>query len=276
MAEARRAYPLPIPMIPNRIFISGTKNPSATPSYPSLSQAEDFIPLPLSETTGSVSRPSRRRHMKLCTGKSSDSGSTGNYNAAAVSGPRSHHKRSRDAIGDDHLSGHRFLADHPYKRSKASPFLGHEAAFEVSGHESENDRLISLYTLEFTRTLKEKDQQIQKMQEELNCLVMENKFWKGLAQDNEFEADSLRAKLQRVLSSGGGGGGGWIDDEESSGGSNDDPRTAAVEGGDEAAESLTRRRRRRCGRCGKWEVGAVLLPRSTCACAPRAARLSAA
>ncbi|KAF8018580.1 hypothetical protein BT93_H3461 [Corymbia citriodora subsp. variegata] len=268
MAEARRAYPLPIPMIPNRIFISGTKNPSATPSYPNPSQAEDFIPLPLSETPPSVSRPSRRRHMKLrvfpefCTGKSSDSGST----STSASGPRSHHKRSRDAIG------HRFLADHPHKRSKASPFLGHEAAFEVSGHESENDSLISLYTLEFTRTLKEKDQQIQKMQEELNCLVMENKLWKGLAQDNEFEADSLRAKLQRVLSSGGG----WIDDEESSCGSNNDPRTAAVEGGDEAAESLTRRRRRRCGRCGKWEVGAVLLPRSTCASARRVARLSAA
>ncbi|KAF8024765.1 hypothetical protein BT93_F1823 [Corymbia citriodora subsp. variegata] len=271
MAEARRAYPLPIPMIPNRIFISGTKNPSATPSYPNPSQAEDFIPLPLSETPGSFSRPSRRRHMKLrifpdfCTAKSSDSGSTSNYDAAAASGPTSHHRRSRDAIGDEHLSGHRFLADHPHKRSKASPFLGHE---------SENERLISLYTLEFTRTLKEKDQQIQKMQEELNCLVMENKFWKGLAQDNEFEADSLRAKLQRVLSCGGGGG--WIDDEESSCGSNNDPRTAAVEGGDEAAESLTRRRRRRCGRCGKWEVGAVLLPRSTCACARRVARLSAA
>ncbi|KAF8024760.1 hypothetical protein BT93_F1818 [Corymbia citriodora subsp. variegata] len=261
MAEARRAYPLPIPMIPNRIFISGTKNPSATPSYPSPSpsQAEDFIPLPLSETPPSVSRPSRRRHLKLCTGKSSDSGST----SASASGPRNHHRRSRDAIGDDHLSGHRFLEYHPHKRSKASPFLGHE---------SENDRLISLYTLEFTRTLKEKDQQIQKMQEELNRLVMENKFWKGLAQENEFEADSLRAKLQRVLSCGGGGG--WIDDEESSCGSNNDPRTAGVEGGDEAAESLTRRRRR--GRCGKWEVGAVLLPRSTCACAPRAARLSAA
>ncbi|KAF8024767.1 hypothetical protein BT93_F1825 [Corymbia citriodora subsp. variegata] len=251
MAEARQAYPLPVPMVPNRIFISGTKNPSATPSYPSPSpsQAEDFIPLPLSETPPSVPRPSRRRHMKLrilpdfCTAKSSDSGSTSNYDAAGASGPRSHHRRSRDAIGDDHLSGHRFLEDHPHKRSKASPFLGHE---------SENDRLISLY-----------------MQEELNCLVMENKFWKGLAQDNEFEADSLRAKLQRVLSCGGG----WIDDEESCG-SNNDPRTAGVEGGDEAAESLTRRRRR--GRCGKWEVGAVLLPRSTCACARRVARLSAA
>ncbi|KAF8024766.1 hypothetical protein BT93_F1824 [Corymbia citriodora subsp. variegata] len=250
MAEARRAYPLPIPMVPNRIFISGTKNPSATPSYPSPRQAEDFIPLPLSETPPSVSRPLRRRPMKLrifpdfCTAKSSDSGSTSNYDAAAVSGPRSHHKRSRDAIGDDHLSGHRFLADHPHKRSKASPFLGHEAAFEVSRHESENDRPISLYTLEFARTLKEKDREIQKIQKKLNRLVMENKFWKGLAQDNEFEADSLRAKLQRVLSCGGGGG--WIDDEESSCGSNNDPRTArsptcAQRAGPAAATTAPRR-----------------------------------
>ncbi|KAL3724843.1 hypothetical protein ACJRO7_029933 [Eucalyptus globulus] len=67
--------------------------------------------------------------------------STGNYNAgAAVSIPRNHHKRSRDAVGDDHLSGDHFLGNHnPRKISKASPFLGHEAAFEIPGHQSEID-----------------------------------------------------------------------------------------------------------------------------------------
>ncbi|KAL3739187.1 hypothetical protein ACJRO7_020568 [Eucalyptus globulus] len=299
--EARRAAPFPARMIVNRFFgnsIATRKYCCAIRSYPT--HAEDFIPLPSTETEtpDPISRPSRRRLKfrvvpEFSTAKSSvksDSGSTSDYNAA-VSVPRSHRKRSRDdAIGDDHLNGDGFPASRnpPHKMSKASPFLGHEVGFKIQGRESEIDCLISqhgnrkirnflttflfwtcLPTQAFARKLKKKDTEIQRigklnglLQEKLKILAMESQMWRGLAQDNEFEADSLRSTLQRVLSRGGGG----VDDAESCCGSNG-PGTAAAEGGDAEAES-TRRQRRRCGRCGKWEVGAVLLPRSTCARAP--------
>ncbi|KAL3739195.1 hypothetical protein ACJRO7_020576 [Eucalyptus globulus] len=286
--EARRADPFPARMIVNRFFgnsIATRKYRCAIRSYPT--HAEDFIPLPSTETEtpDPISRPSRRRLKvrvvpEFSTAKSSvksDSGSTSDYNAA-VSVPRSHHKRSRDdAIGDDHLNGDGFPASRnpPQKMSKASPFLGHEVGFEIQGRESEIDCLISQHTQAFARKLKKKDREIQRigklnglLQEKLKILAMESQMWRGLAQDNEFEADSLRSTLQRVLSRGGGGGG-VVDDAESCCGSNG-PGTAAAGEGDAEAES-TRPPRRRCGRCGKWEVGAVLLPRSTCACARRRA-----
>ncbi|KAK3430361.1 hypothetical protein EUGRSUZ_E01904 [Eucalyptus grandis] len=284
--EARRAAPFPARMIVNRFFgnsIATRKYCCAIRSYPT--HAEDFIPLPSTETEtpDPISRPSRRRLKfrvvpEFSTAKSSvksDSGSTSDYNAA-VSVPRSHHKRSRDdAIGDDHLNGDGFPASRnpPHKMRKASPFLRHEVGFEIQGRESEIDCLISQHTQAFARKLKEKDREIQRigklnglLQEKLKILAMESQMWRGLAQDNEFEADSLRSTLQRVLSRGGGG----VDDAESCCGSNG-PGTAAAEGGDAEAESTRRQPRRRCGRCGKWEVGAVLLPRSTCACARRRA-----
>ncbi|KAL3739198.1 hypothetical protein ACJRO7_020579 [Eucalyptus globulus] len=273
--EARRAAPFPARMIVNRKYCCAIR------SYPT--HAEDFIPLASTETEtpDPISRPSRRR-LKLrvvpefSTAKSSvksDSRSTSDCNAA-VSVPRNHRKRSRDdAISGDHLNGDRFPASRspPHKMSKASPFLGHEMGFEIQGRESEIDCLISQHTQAFARKLKEKDREIQRigklndlLQEKLRILAMESQMWRGLAQDNEFEADSLHSTL-----SGGGGGGGGVDDAESCSRSNG-PGTGAAGGGDVEAES-TRPPRRRCGQCGKWEVGAVLLPRSTCACARRRA-----
>ncbi|XP_056173998.1 BOI-related E3 ubiquitin-protein ligase 1-like [Syzygium oleosum] len=124
--------------------------------------------------------------------------------------------------------------------SKASPSLGHQDAFEIQGHESEIDRLISQHGL--ARKIKEKDEEIAKMgklnrllQEQVNSLLSENRIWRGLAQDNEAEADSLRSTLQHLLARGGGGGG--VDDAESScWGSNNDPGREGADGGDAAAE----------------------------------------
>ncbi|XP_010056617.2 E3 ubiquitin-protein ligase BOI-like [Eucalyptus grandis] len=241
--EAWCADPFPAGIIPTRVFIPRTKNPR--PARLRASRAEDFIPLPSSETPDPILRPSRRT-LKLRivpefgTAKSSvksDSGSNSDYNAA-VSVPRSHHKRSRDdAIGDDQLNGGRFPANrNPRKMSRASPVLGHKAGFEI--HQSEIDRLISQHTQQLARKLKEKDEEIQRigklnglLQEKSKILATESYMWRRLAEDNEFEADYLRSYLQRVLSRGGAGG---VDDAESHCGSND-TGTAGAECGDAAA-----------------------------------------
>ncbi|XP_056173990.1 E3 ubiquitin-protein ligase BOI-like isoform X2 [Syzygium oleosum] len=226
----------------------------ATCFYPSLA-AEDFIPLPETTPPDQISRPSRRRLRKyriipeLCAAKSL----TRDFNDAAASVPGNHHrKRSRDAIGDDHLSGDRFSANRdPRKMTKASPSLGHE---------SEIDPLISQHDL--ARKIKEKDEEIAKMgklnrllQEQVNSLLSENRIWRGLAQDNEAEADSLRSTLQHLLARGGGGGGGVDDAESSCCGSSNDPGREGADGGDAAAEPwsvhlyLSRRARTRICPC---------------------------
>ncbi|XP_056158994.1 uncharacterized protein LOC115690951 [Syzygium oleosum] len=124
--------------------------------YPSQA-AEDFILLPETTPPNQISRPSRRhlRKYRIITEFCAAKSSTGDNNAAAavsVLGSR-HHKRSRDAIGDDLLSGDRFSATHdPRKMTKESP---------SRGHESEIDPLISQHGL--ARKIKEKDQEIAKM-----------------------------------------------------------------------------------------------------------------
>ncbi|XP_030445180.1 probable BOI-related E3 ubiquitin-protein ligase 3 isoform X1 [Syzygium oleosum] len=235
----------------------------ATCFYPSQA-AEDFIPLPETTPPDQISRPSRRRLRKyrivpeFCAAKSS----TGDNNAAAaVSVRETHHrKRSRDAIGDDHLSGDRFSANHdPRKMTKASPSLGHE---------SEIDPLISQHTQGLARKIKEKDEEIAKMrelnrllQEKVKSLSSENRIWRGLAQDNEAEADSLRSTLQHLLARGG-----VVDDAESSCCGSNDAGTAGAEGGDAAAAVESLRPGRWCtGRC--WEMVVLLPCRHLCLCA---------
>ncbi|XP_056163088.1 uncharacterized protein LOC130136780 [Syzygium oleosum] len=114
--------------------------------YPSQA-AEDFILLLETTPLDQISRPSRRRLRKypiipeFCAAKSS----TGDNNAAAavfVPGSR-HRKRSRDAIGDDLLSGDRFSATHdPRKMTKASPSRGHESEIDplISQHRGMHSR----------------------------------------------------------------------------------------------------------------------------------------
>ncbi|KAI6688325.1 hypothetical protein NL676_025153 [Syzygium grande] len=96
--------------------------------YPS-QVAEEFILLLETTPLDQISRPSRCRLQKyriipeFCVAKSS----TGDNNAtAAVSVPRNHHcKRSRDAIGDDLLSGDRFSATQDTRKmTKALPSRG--------------------------------------------------------------------------------------------------------------------------------------------------------
>ncbi|XP_056161909.1 probable BOI-related E3 ubiquitin-protein ligase 3 isoform X2 [Syzygium oleosum] len=240
----------------------------ATCFYP-IQAAEDFIPLPETTPPDQISRPSCRRLRKyriipeFCAAKSS----TGDYNAAAAAAaaasvPRTHHrKRSRDAIGDDHLSGDCFSANHdPRKMTKASPSLGHE---------SEIDPLISQHGL--ARKIKEKDEEITKMgelnrllREQVKSLLSENRIWRGLAQDNEAEADFLRSKLEHALARGGGGG--VVDDAESSCCGSNDAGTAGAEGGDAAAAVESLRPGRWCtGRC--WETVVLLPCRHMCLCA---------
>ncbi|KAI6706230.1 hypothetical protein NL676_009192 [Syzygium grande] len=209
--------------------------------------AEDFIPPPETTPPDQISRPSRRRHRKyrivpeFCAAKSSTRDFNAASGAAAVSVPgNNHRKRCRDAIGDGNPSGDLFSVNHiPHEMSKASPLLGHEDAFGIPGHESEIGRLISLHGL--ARKIKAKDEEIAKMgklnrllQEQVKSLLSENRIWRGLAQDNEAEADSLRCTLQHLLPGGGGGG---VDDAESSCcGSSNDPRREGADGGDAAAE----------------------------------------
>ncbi|KAI6706158.1 hypothetical protein NL676_009120 [Syzygium grande] len=247
----------------------------ATCFYPNLA-AEDFIPLPETTPPDLISRPSRRglREYRIVPEFCAARSSTGDYySAAAVSVPGYHHrKRSRDAIGDDHLSGDRFSANHdPRKMTKASPFPGHKDAFEIQGHESEIDPLISQHTQGLARKIKEKDEKIAKMgklnrllQEKVKSLSSENRIWRGLAQDNEAEADSLRSTLQHLLARGGGGG--LVDDAESSCCGSNDAGTAGAEGGDAAAAVESLRPGRWCtGRC--WETVVLLPCRHMCLCA---------
>ncbi|KAK3430354.1 hypothetical protein EUGRSUZ_E01896 [Eucalyptus grandis] len=306
--EAPRVNPFPTQMITNRDFVVQAKNASATDFF--ASQGEDFIPpaptgppVPMMPTWRCQQQP--RVVPEMIAVKKTESGLSSNYNAnanavaaaaaaaaAAVPVPRNHHKRSRDAFGDGHLNGDLLPVNYnPQKMTKASPFLGQEAAFEIQRYQWEVDRLISQHTerlrLELedrakqqsrallssihdsiVGKLREKDEEIQRLgrlngmlQEKVKNLVMENQIWRGLAQTNEAAANSLRSNLEHALARAGCGLG--DDDAESCCGSNDPGRAAvALVGGVESS------RRRGCRACGERESSVLLLPcRHLCLCA---------
>ncbi|KAI6706233.1 hypothetical protein NL676_009195 [Syzygium grande] len=286
--EARRGNPFHAQLIANR-GSSGAANFF-------VGQADDFMPTmaaAAAATPDLILPPSRcyqqpRVVPEIFAVKPSvktDSGLSTNYNAAAdaVPVPGNQHKRSRDALGDDHLNGDLLPANHnPQKMSKASLFLGPEAACEIQRHQLEIDRLISQHTQRLrweledrvkqqskallssihgsvVRKLKEKDEEIQRMgklnwllQEKVKSLVMENQIWRGLAQTNEAAANSLRSNLEHALARSGGvgvgvgGAGGEDDDAESCCGSND-PGRAGASGAAAAAGAAAESRRGRHG-----------------------------
>ncbi|KAF8028699.1 hypothetical protein BT93_E1374 [Corymbia citriodora subsp. variegata] len=300
--EARRVNPFPTQMIANRGLVV-TKNDAGGTAGFYAGQARELIPPAAAGTPGLILPPSTCYQQpgvvpEMFAVKKSESGLSSNYNAAvaaavpaAVPVPRNYHKRSRDALGDGHLNGDLLPANYiPQKMSRASPFLGQEAVFEIQRHQSEIDHLISQHTerlrLELedrvkqqsrtllssihdsvARKVKEKDDEIQRLgklngqlQEKVKALVMENQIWQGLAHTNEAAANSLRFNLEHALARGG-----WAagadDDAESCCGSNDPGRAAAE-------ESRRAGPQRACRACGERESSVLLLPcRHLCLCA---------
>jgi E3 ubiquitin-protein ligase BOI-like protein len=89
--------------------------------------------------------------------------------------------------------------------------------------------LVSAFQEIFTKKLKEKDEEIQRMgklnwalQERVRSLYAENQIWRELAQNNEATANTLRSNLEQVLAHAGDGDGD-DSDAESSCGSNPSP-----------------------------------------------------
>ncbi|KAI6706229.1 hypothetical protein NL676_009191 [Syzygium grande] len=181
----------------------------ATCFYPSLA-AEDFIPLPETTPPDQISRPSRRRHRKyrivpeFCAAKSL----TRDFNAAAA---------SVSVPGTTTASG-------AETRSATTTRAAISSRRRVWPEKSRQKTKRSRRWGKLNRLL----------QEQVKSLLSENRIWRGLAQDNEAEADSLRSTLQHLLARGGGGA---VDDAESSYcGSSNYPGREGADGGDAAAE----------------------------------------
>ncbi|KAK6917045.1 hypothetical protein RJ641_017796 [Dillenia turbinata] len=225
--------------------------------------------------------------------KTSDSGLT--YSVLPPS-----RKRSRGSVLSNNVSVSQFPL-----------ILDPEIAFQIEQHQADVDRLISHHNeklrLEilgrktqssrlsmsaieetFVKKLKEKDEELQKMeklnwalQEKIKSLCVENQLWRDLAQSNEAEANSLRNNLEQVLA--------HVSEERVSGG-NDAAAAAVAEDaesccgscdfGNEVVEEEGKRWRRlareerggersskMCRKCGVKESSVVVLPcRHLCVC----------
>jgi E3 ubiquitin-protein ligase BOI-like protein len=131
--------------------------------------------------------------------------------------------------------------------------------------------LVSAFQEIFTKKLKEKDEEIQRMgklnwalQERVRSLYVENQIWRDLAQNNEATANTLRSNLEQVLAHAGDD-----SDAESSCGSNDllgrctPAAEDAVVGGGGGGGVV----QRMCRNCGGRESRVLLLPcRHLCLC----------
>jgi len=181
----------------------------------------------------------------------------------------------------------------PQKRNKISvlpSFLCQDIIFQAQQQQSEIDRflaqhaekvrlkleeqrriLVSAFQEIFTKKLKEKDEEIQRMgklnwalQERVRSLYVENQIWRDLAQNNEATANTLRSNLEQVLAHAGDD-----SDAESSCGSNDllgrctPAAEDAVVGGGGGGGVV----QRMCSNCGGRESRVLLLPcRHLCLC----------
>jgi E3 ubiquitin-protein ligase BOI-like protein len=127
--------------------------------------------------------------------------------------------------------------------------------------------LVSAFQEIFTKKLKEKDEEIQRMgklnwalQERVRSLCVENQIWRDLAQNNEATANTLRSNLEQVLAQVS-----EDSDAESSCGSNDLGRCTPAEEADVVSGGGGGQRM--CRNCGVRESRVLLLPcRHLCLC----------
>lgn len=187
----------------------------------------------------------------------------------------------------------------PQKRNRISmlpSFLDQELIFQAQQQQSEIDRflaqhaekvrleledqrrvLMSAFQEIFTKKLKEKDEEIQRMRkvnwvllERVKSLSAENQIWRDLAQNNEATANTLRSNLEQVLAHAG-----EDSDAESSCGSNDLGRcTLAEEAKGVKDTAVVSGGQRMCRKCGARESRVLSLPcRHLCLCTACASSL---
>lgn len=198
-------------------------------------------------------------------------------------------KRSRDSY-DEIYAGANFPAS---QKSNGVSFVGEAMLPQIHQYQLEIDAVVTEHTKKIRlelqqrqkqhakqlvatigesmmKTLKEKDDQIQKMgrlnlmlQEKVKSLYMENQLWRDLAQTNEATANYLRGEFELALAQAGGAAAD-VEEEVESCGSSDHGRE--MEGG-ETPYKDTCYSDRRCSRCGEGQCSVLLLPcRHLCLC----------
>ncbi|KAL5577626.1 hypothetical protein UlMin_019325, partial [Ulmus minor] len=207
----------------------------------------------------------------LFVNRAVDNGLTCNFSATRKRPREEMEKFSGGFLEDD------ILLQYQQQQSEIGRFIAQQrekVRIEVEERRNQQARmLVSAIQERMNEKLKEKDEEIQKMenlnwvlQHKLKTLFFENQFWKDLAQSNEAEAKSLRTNLEQLLAhisddrNNAGVGDAIAEDAESKCGSNDDNAGKCLPGAGEG--------NRMCRKCCEREAKVLLLPcRHLCVCA---------
>ncbi|XP_041023414.1 BOI-related E3 ubiquitin-protein ligase 1 [Juglans microcarpa x Juglans regia] len=214
--EARHTYLFPSQLITNREFVKS--NPGKTDIY----GAQMFSGLPLAGTMPEM-QPGFNQSSADCNLVSSqtfmnkaDSGlsytipdrrkrptdSFNELNALTVPQKRSKASGLSSFLDQDII----FQAQQQQQQAEIDRFFAQYAEKVSSKLEEQKRMLVSACQENFTKKLKEKDEEIQRigklnwvLQERVKSLWLENQIWRDLAQTNEATANNLRSDLEQVL-----------------------------------------------------------------------------